>query len=281
MIIQCSACQARYHYDESRFGGAATKKIRCTKCSAIFEIRRPAAAAAAQGAAAPAPARPGMPGPDEFTLDETGITEQGKRKQAPGAPARAVPLVEPKPGAGAPKPAGPTPISMPIAIPVPVPAPVSAPVPAPVFPPTPAPAPAVRPDVETTAAARTTDRVPLAGAAAASPERRLRLPGAYRLSLACIAGPDSGRIFEIEKARVVIGRANADVLLADIQCSRNHAALEIQDDKVTLIDLGSTNGTYVGDQRVSRLELENRTEFEIGTTILMLIRSATDAPSGT
>jgi hypothetical protein len=134
----------------------------------------------------------------------------------------------------------------------------------------------------TSAAARTTDRVPVAGAAAAnSPDRRLRLPGTYRLSLACIAGPDSGRIFEIDKARVVIGRANADIVLADIQCSRNHAALEIQDDKVTLVDLGSTNGTYVGDQRVNRQEMENRSEFEIGTTTLMLIRSATDAPSGT
>ena len=259
LIIQCSACQARYHYDESRFGGAATKKIRCTKCSAIFEIRKPAAApAAAPAPGSPAPAPSGMPGPDEFTLDETGITEPGKRKQSPGAPARAVPLVEPKPAG--PRPAAPAPISAPI--------------------PMLAPAAPAEADM-TSAAARTTDRVPLAGAAATSADRRLRLPGTYRLSLACIAGPDSGRIFEIEKARIVIGRANADILLADIQCSRNHAALEIQDDKVTLVDLGSTNGTYMGDQRISRVEMENRAEFEIGTTTLMLIRSATDAPPGT
>jgi predicted Zn finger-like uncharacterized protein len=263
LIIECSACQARYHYDESRFGGAASKKIRCTKCSVIFEIRNPGAeadAGAAASNAAPAPAArtsASLPGPDEFTLDEASMTAPGRRKQAPGAPARAMPLVEQKPAA--PRPPAP-----------PVPAMTG-----------PIPQMPVEPVGMTSAAARTTDRVPVAGAAATSPDRRLRLPGSYRLSLACIAGPDSGRIFEIEKARVVIGRANADIVLADIQCSRNHAALEILDDKVTLVDLGSTNGTYVGDQRVNRLELENRSEFEIGTTTLMLIRSATDAPSGT
>jgi pSer/pThr/pTyr-binding forkhead associated (FHA) protein len=103
--------------------------------------------------------------------------------------------------------------------------------------------------------------------------RPLRLPDGVRLSLACISGPDSGRIFEIDKPRVVIGRANADIVVSDIQCSRQHAALEVMDEHVFLVDLGSTNGTYVYDQRVGRTELENRTEFEIGTTTLMLIRS--------
>jgi pSer/pThr/pTyr-binding forkhead associated (FHA) protein len=103
--------------------------------------------------------------------------------------------------------------------------------------------------------------------------RPLRLPDGVRLSLACISGPDSGRIFEIDKPRVVIGRANADIIVSDIQCSRQHAAIEVMDEHVFLVDLGSTNGTYVYDQRIGRTELENRTEFEIGTTMLMLIRS--------
>ena len=103
--------------------------------------------------------------------------------------------------------------------------------------------------------------------------RPLRLPDGVRLSLACISGPDSGRIFEIDKPRVVIGRANADIIVSDIQCSRQHAAIEVMDEHVFLVDLGSTNGTYVFDQRIGRMELESRTEFEIGTTTLMLIRS--------
>ena len=124
----------------------------------------------------------------------------------------------------------------------------------------------------TSEGARTTDRVLVPGANRHA-ARPLRLPNDQRLSLACISGPDSGRIFEIEKPRVVIGRANADVVVADIQCSRQHAAIEVMDEHVFVVDLNSTNGTYVNDQRVSRSEIDNRTEFEIGTTTLMLIRS--------
>ena len=93
------------------------------------------------------------------------------------------------------------------------------------------------------------------------------------LSLACIAGPEAGRIFEIDRPRMVIGRAGVEVLLNDPECSRNHAAIEISDDKVFLVDLGSTNGTYVADKRVTQLELENRSEFDVGSTTLMLIRT--------
>ena len=238
MIIQCTSCQARYHYDESRFGGAAVKKIKCTKCTAVFEIRNPAVPAPPAPSASRSAAGPSR---DEFALDETAPMEARKRKPPagiPGAPARFVlePPVAPVLAEGT------GPIGM-------------------------------------SEGARTTDRVPITGANRHA-TRPLRLPADQRLSLACISGPDSGRIFEIEKPRVVIGRANADIVVADIQCSRQHAAIEVMDEHVFVVDLNSTNGTYVNDQRVSRSELDNRTEFEIGTTTLMLIRSyARESPS--
>lgn len=227
MIIQCTSCQARYHYDESRFGGAHSKRIKCTKCASVFEIRNPALAGSV------GPNRGNSIGPDEFSLDETALTEASARRQGgpiPGGPARTGMLatVAPADTAG----------------------------------------PASKPDTSRP----TTDRVPVPPNARTN-ARPLRLPEGVRLSLACISGPDSGRIFEIDKPRVVIGRANADIVVSDIQCSRQHAALEVMDEHVFLVDLGSTNGTYVYDQRVGRTELDNRTEFEIGTTTLMLIRS--------
>ena len=237
MIIQCTSCQARYHYDESRFGGASVKKIKCTKCTTVFEIRNPAVSPVP--AASPARSAAG-PSPDEFSLDETALTEARRRKNppagAPGAPARVVmPTTSLAPD-------GTGPIGTP--------------------------------------EAATTDRVPITGAVR-NTARQLRLPADQRLSLACISGPDSGRIFEIDKPRVVIGRANADIVVADIQCSRQHAAIEVMDEHIFVVDLNSTNGTYVNDQRVNRAELDNRTEFEIGTTTLMLIRSfARESTSG-
>ncbi len=38
MIVECDQCHAKYHYDEARFGGKPSKKLRCSKCRAIFEI---------------------------------------------------------------------------------------------------------------------------------------------------------------------------------------------------------------------------------------------------
>ena len=227
MIIQCSACKTRYHYDEARFAGAPAKKIRCTKCATVFEIRNPALNAPPPAGFQPeetssigAP----MPGSDDFNFD---TTVMGSHRKKPGE------AQPPQPAAA--------------------PAQAKAPVPR-------------------TGTAEFDKPVAAASGAAAS-GRRLRLPDWEKLSLACIAGPEAGRIFEIDRARMVIGRAGADVLLNDPECSRQHSAIEVSDDKVFLVDLGSTNGTYVSDKRISQVELENRSEFDVGSSTLMLIRT--------
>jgi pSer/pThr/pTyr-binding forkhead associated (FHA) protein len=38
-----------------------------------------------------------------------------------------------------------------------------------------------------------------------------------------------------------------------------------------LRDLGSTNGTFVGEERINEKEMENHAEFRIGRTRFMLI----------
>lgn len=224
MIIQCSSCKTRYHYDETRFAGAPAKKIRCTKCATVFEILNPAASAPPAGFQPEETSSigPPMPGADDFNFDTTVM-----------GPHRRRPVTAPVP---------------------PPPATTSAPA---------AASPRGTAEFEKPAAAT--------GAAGAG--RRLRLPDWEKLSLACIAGPEAGRIFEIDRARAVIGRAGADVLLNDPECSRNHAALEVSDEKVYLVDLGSTNGTYVADKRITQVELENRSEFDVGSSTLMLIRT--------
>ena len=45
--------------------------------------------------------------------------------------------------------------------------------------------------------------------------------------------------------KVVFGRADADVLLDDKQCSRNHFEITNLDGKCVLKDLNSSNGTRV------------------------------------
>ena len=110
------------------------------------------------------------------------------------------------------------------------------------------------------------------------PERpsaaELALPADRKLSLAVIAGPDAGRMFVIEKPRVVLGREDVDLALEDPEVSRHHAAIEVAGDRVTVVDLNSSNGTLVGDEPVEEAPLENQSEFTIGGSTLMLIVTA-------
>jgi len=99
-----------------------------------------------------------------------------------------------------------------------------------------------------------------------------RLPPGKRLSLAILDGSDAGSVFRIEKPRVTIGRAGADLTLNDTEASRQHAAVEVRDTYYQLQDLGSTNGTFVDGRRITDVvELTDKTEFQVGTTILMFI----------
>jgi predicted Zn finger-like uncharacterized protein len=100
----------------------------------------------------------------------------------------------------------------------------------------------------------------------------LQLPRGLRLSLAVIDGPDVGNLFRIEQPRVTIGRSGADLTLNDTETSRNHAAVEIHDTIYLLSDLGSTNGTLIGGEKVTEpIEIQNQTEFVVGNTTLLFI----------
>jgi len=98
------------------------------------------------------------------------------------------------------------------------------------------------------------------------------LPAGLRFALAVIAGAQAGAVFKINKPRVFLGRGTAaDIRLADAEASRRHAMIEIRGEKVTLVDLGATNGTFVDGERIERYDLSNQSEFTLGSTTLMLI----------
>jgi S-DNA-T family DNA segregation ATPase FtsK/SpoIIIE len=104
-----------------------------------------------------------------------------------------------------------------------------------------------------------------------SPPPGLALPRDMKLSLAVIAGPDAGRMFQIDKPRILIGREGVDLVLDDPEVSRRHAAIEVAGDRITVVDLGSANGTLVDEQSIAEAALENQGEFTVGGSTLMLI----------
>lgn len=99
------------------------------------------------------------------------------------------------------------------------------------------------------------------------------LPAHLRLSLALLTGPRAGDVVTIQKGHLKIGRegGDADLQLVDPGVSRSHALVEVVGGQVLVKDLGSKNGTFVGDERVDLRELSDRDEFRIGATTFMLI----------
>ena len=109
------------------------------------------------------------------------------------------------------------------------------------------------------------------------PESSLRLTPGRRISLAVLEGKDRGQIFVIERTTAILGRGEADIVLDDSEVSRQHARIEVHGGRVVLRDLDSTNGTFVDDIKVTEAEIENRGEFRIGHTRLMLILAETES----
>ncbi len=113
-------------------------------------------------------------------------------------------------------------------------------------------------------------------AAAEGGEALLPMPVDKRISLAVLGGKGSGEVIPCGKSRIIIGRAGADVSVDDDEVSRRHAVLEIRDDRFFLKDLGSTNGTFVDERKITEAEIFDKGEFRVGTTQLMLIVTLKD-----
>ncbi|MDQ1288172.1 MAG: hypothetical protein QG622_1737 [Actinomycetota bacterium] len=76
-----------------------------------------------------------------------------------------------------------------------------------------------------------------------------------------------GRIHRLASSITVIGRSTeADVVLDDAGVSRRHAEVHLIDGRARVIDLGSTNGTYVDGERVHAGNLTEGSTITVGRT---------------
>jgi diguanylate cyclase (GGDEF)-like protein len=89
--------------------------------------------------------------------------------------------------------------------------------------------------------------------------------------LVALAGQDAGRMFCLDRRDLTIGRnGDADIVIKDGAISRNHARFSVlPDGKVMVLDLGSTNGTWVEGRRVDRCVLHDGERVLIGTSTVL------------
>ena len=92
-------------------------------------------------------------------------------------------------------------------------------------------------------------------------------------ALVVIHGIDLGRKYDLMKEATVVGRSSkADIQIDQEAISRNHARFSIAAGRVSLKDLGSTNGTYVNDEMITTdMQLRNGDLVKIGRTIFKFI----------
>ena len=89
--------------------------------------------------------------------------------------------------------------------------------------------------------------------------------------LTVVDGPDKGKSFELERTRSALGRsAVCEVHLSDRAVSNTHAELEPAEDGWLLRDVGSTNGTFVGEMRLREVVLPLGARFRVGATTLQV-----------
>lgn len=94
----------------------------------------------------------------------------------------------------------------------------------------------------------------------------------------------NGRTFPLKSGMNFIGRDQfCDVFVPDPHISRKHASIDlVSDGSMTLIDLGSTNGILLGEERVPSAILKPGDSFIIGQTHFQVQRDPVgeEIPSG-
>jgi predicted component of type VI protein secretion system len=89
-------------------------------------------------------------------------------------------------------------------------------------------------------------------------------------TISILGKPDEQRI--IDQSIIKIGRMpSAHLQIEDEEVARIHAVIEVADDgAITIIDLGSTNGTFVNDERTNKKVLAPGDRIRIGPATIIL-----------
>jgi hypothetical protein len=111
-------------------------------------------------------------------------------------------------------------------------------------------------------------RVRSAVVAGAAPPAAPTTTSAARLEL--VSGTETGKVIAVREPVLTLGRGvDAGIRLTDTGVSRKHAELRLDDGKVTIVDLDSTNGTTVNGRPIDKALLHDGDRIGLGASVLV------------
>lgn len=94
--------------------------------------------------------------------------------------------------------------------------------------------------------------------------RDVASPGERGYALIVASGPRRGMHWPLENGVEAGRHLDAAIFLDDVSVSRHHCMFLIEDARLEVRDLGSTNGTYVNGTRCDRADLKAGDQVIIG-----------------
>lgn len=105
---------------------------------------------------------------------------------------------------------------------------------------------------------------------------RVALP---KFVLRGVSGVTFGKVFPVQGTMVLGRQSECEIPVPSEEVSRRHAELKVTPDGVMVEDLGSSNGTYVNDRRITRQLMKSGDELRLDTIRFLLLAPGQEAPT--
>ena len=94
-----------------------------------------------------------------------------------------------------------------------------------------------------------------------------------QLALRFISGKFQGSEYALSDAgEMLVGRSgDVQIVLSEDMVSRRHARIQFDGQRITIEDLGSTNGTFVNGEKIKRADLKEGDRVLIGSSIFKVV----------
>lgn len=106
---------------------------------------------------------------------------------------------------------------------------------------------------------------------------RMALP---KYVLRGVSGVTFGKIFPLQNSAVIGRQSECEISIPSEEVSRRHAELKVTPDGIMVEDLGSSNGTYINDRRITRHLMKAGDELRLDTIRFLLLAPGQEMGQG-